>query len=131
MELGAFVVHELTGDWPVYPGHPLVIATAIMRVFGPEDQQADVKAGRWSAALQDSRIPGAGDHVRAAIRLLDRGACGETLDSLVESARSYWTEGQAGGHDKNVVDGQAQADRIEGHFRSTATAWFATAKARR
>ncbi len=129
MELGALIVHELTGDWPVYPGHPLVIATAIMRVFVPGDQPADVEAGRWSAALQDSRIPGAGDHVRAAIRLLDRGSRGEILDSLVESARSYWTEGQAGGHDKNVVAGQAQADRIECHFRSTATAWFATAKA--
>jgi len=29
---GALIIEELAGDWPVFPSHPLVLATAIMRV---------------------------------------------------------------------------------------------------
>lgn len=77
--MGAFIIHELTGAWPVYPGHPLVLATAIMRVF-PCFADANAPSGQGCTALADSRIPGAGDHVGAAMRTLELGLNGEDAD---------------------------------------------------
>lgn len=124
MEQGAVIIQELTGAWPVCPGHPLVLATAIMRVF-PSFEEANSPSGHgWSVALADSRIPGAGDHVGAAMRTLALGARGGNSDAMVAFAKRYWEEGQAGGHGKNVSVGTVQAEKIEPHFRSIAAGWF-------
>lgn len=59
MEQGAEFIREVIGEWPVYPGHPLVLATAIMGVF-PDFISANTPTEHgWCAALGDSRIPGA------------------------------------------------------------------------
>lgn len=124
MEQGAVIIQKLTGEWPVYPGHPLVLATAIMRVF-PSFAEADSPSGHgWSVALPDSRIPGAGDHVGAAMRTLALGARGGSADAMVAYAKRYWEEGQAGGHGKNVSEGTVQAEKIEPRLRSIADGWF-------
>lgn len=124
MEQGAMVIKDLTGDWPVYPGHPLVLATAIMKVFASyEDANKPTESG-WCEALGDSRIPGAGDHVGAAMRVLSLGANGQQADAMVASANEYWTNGRAGGHVKNVEAGLAQALKIETAFREAAASWF-------
>lgn len=124
MEEGSMFIQQVTGDWPVYPGHPLVLAAAIMAVFPDfETANAPTKHG-WCAALGDSRIPGAGDHVGAAVRCLEIGAKGGTADQMIEYASRYWTEGNAGGHHKAVPAGQAQALAIEGKFRELAASWF-------
>ena len=34
---GAHIITDLTDSYPVYPGHPLVLATAIMEVFATFD----------------------------------------------------------------------------------------------
>lgn len=127
MEQGAFIIHELTGDWPVYPGHPLVLATAIMRVFRTFAEANQPTEHGWCAALSESRIPGAGDHVGAAMRTLELGSRGEGVDSMVAYATRYWEAGQAGGHIKNVDAGKAQAEKIEPHFRAISEKWFKTA----
>lgn len=120
MEQGAFIIQELTGGWPVYPGHPLVLATAIMRVF-PTFADANQPAEHsWCAALADSRIPGAGDHVGAAMRTLNLGSLGADADNMIAHAMKYWDAGQAGGHINNVDAGKAQAEKIEPHFRAVA-----------
>ncbi len=124
MEQGSLIIQELTGDWPVYPGHPLVLATAIMQIF-PTYAAANLPTGHgWCAALGDSRIPGAGDHVGAAMQTLEMGFRGDTVDAMVAYASQYWESGQAGGHKENVADGRAQAEQIEPHFRSIAAEWF-------
>ncbi|MBV7542216.1 hypothetical protein [Acidovorax sp. sic0104] len=121
---GAVIIQDLTGDWPVYPGHPLVLAVAIMRLYATfADANAPTVYG-WSAALGDSRIPGAGDHVRAAVRTLELGARGADLGTMIEQATRYWEDGQAGGHTKNVPAGTAQAAKIECQFRAIAGRWF-------
>ncbi len=67
-------VKEETGAWPVYPGHPLVLATVIMAVF-PDFQSANKPTEHgWCPALGDHRIPGASDHVGAAMRCLKIGS---------------------------------------------------------
>lgn len=129
MEQGAFIIQELSGDWPVYPGHPLVLATAIMRVFATFAEANEPTEHGWCAALGDSRIPGAGDHVGAAMRTLELGSRGADSDAMVAYAERYWEAGQAGGHFKNVDEGKAQAKRIEPHFRSIAAEWFKIAAA--
>jgi len=128
MEQGAFIIQDLTGDWPVYPGHPLVLATAIMRVFATFAGANEPTEHGWCAALGDSRIPGAGDHVGAAMRTLELGSRGEGVDSMVAYATWYWEAGQAGGHIKNVEAGKAQAEKIEPHFRAMSEQWFKTAE---
>ena len=129
LEHGSQIIHELTGNWPVYPGHPLVLATAIMRVFPVFAEANQQTEHGWCAALADSRIPGAGDHVGAAMRTLTLGAQGQDADAMVAYASRYWEEGQAGGHVENVPDGKAQAEKIEPHFRAIAAEWFKTAVA--
>lgn len=125
MEQGALIVKDLTGDWPVYPGHPLVLATAIMKVF-PDFASANTRTEHgWCQALADSRIPGAGDHVGAAMRVLTLGVEGADVDAMVKYAEDYWYRGNAGGHLKNVQAGQEQARTIESHFRDLANVWFA------
>lgn len=124
MEQGSFFIKEVTGDWPVYPGHPLVLATAIMAVF-PDFETANAPTGHGGCvALGDSRIPGAGDHVGAAMRCLAIGAKGESVEQMIEYADRYWVGGNAGGHHKYVQAGVEQATAVEGKFRELAGSWF-------
>ena len=124
MEQGSIIIKDLTGDWPVYPGHPLVLATAIMRVF-PDFESANKPTEHgWCQALADSRIPGAGDHVGAAMWVLRRGANGEGVEAMLAYASDYWERGNAGGHVQNVEAGRKQATVIEQTFRDAAATWF-------
>ena len=125
-----FESHELilagTGAHMVYPGHPLLLATIIMSAY-PHFAAANAPTPYgWPAALGDTRIPGAGDHVYAAMRCLEIGVEGGAIDEMVEFARKYWTEGQAGGHAKNVEAGIAQAQAIEPKFRDLAASLLTT-----
>ncbi|MCU9527524.1 hypothetical protein [Pseudomonas mosselii] len=123
MEQGGIFIHEVTGDWPVYPGHPLVLAAAIMAVF-PDFGSANKKTAHgWCAALGDDRIPGAGDHVGAAMHCLRIGSEGGTAEQMIDYATNYWVDGKAGGHHKNIQAGTAQAAAIEAKFRELALSW--------
>lgn len=124
VEQGSLIIKSITGNWPVYPGHPLVLATAIMKVF-PSYAEANKPSGHgWCVALADSRIPGAGDHVGAAMRVLELGIKGAGSDAMVAYAKDYWGRGQAGGHTKYVQTGQEQAEKVEASFRDAASTWF-------
>jgi hypothetical protein len=122
---GHLIIQDLAGDWIVYPGHPLVLATVIMKTLADFDAANRPSGLGWCEALADSRIPGAGDHVGAAMSVLRVGAAGGSIDDMVVEARRYWTSGRAGGHVNNVDAGTAQADAIEPHFRANAVTWFA------
>lgn len=128
MEQGVFIIRELAGDWPVYPGHPLVLASLIMRAFSSFSDANEPTGHGWCAALGDSRIPGAGDHVGAAMRTLELGSRGADAGEMIAYAARYWEAGQAGGHFKNVAAGKAQAERIEPHFRAITAQWFKIAE---
>lgn len=127
MEQGAEFIREVTGEWPVYPGHPLVLATAIMAMF-PDYLSANKPTEHgWCVALGDSRIPGAGDHVGAAMRCLKIGSEGGTAEQMIAFADRYWVGGNAGGHHKYVQGGLKQAAAIEAKFRELANSWSFTA----
>jgi hypothetical protein len=126
MKNGTALIRELTGNFPVYPGHPLVIATSIMHAF-PDYAAASERTEHGSAsAAASSLIPGAGDHVGAAMGVLGIGAKGGTPEEMVAYAYEYWNSGQAGGHVKYVDEGNAQADAIKPHFLLAAQEWAAT-----
>lgn len=121
---GDTFIQEVTGDGPVYPGHPMVLAAAIMAVFHDYSSASKATEHGWCAALGDQRIPGAGDHVGAAMRCLKIGNDGGTADQMVEYANRYWVSGNAGGHHKNVQAGIEQASVMESTFRELARSWF-------
>ena len=119
------VVDQDSKAWPVYPGHPLVLAVLIMRIF-PNLQAAGSRSeSGYPAALVDSDIPGAGCHVYAALRILQTRGDGVTPQRMIEQASEYWTRGKAGGHLKNVAEGIAHAEQFVGEFLTRATdEWF-------
>lgn len=98
MENGAAFIKQATGSYPVYPGHTLVLATAIMAVFPDFESASRPTEHGWSFAHSDSRIPGAGDHVGAAVSLLRLGSEGSNAEQMIEYGKRYWEQGKAGGH---------------------------------
>lgn len=120
---GHTIAMNLTGRGVVYPGHPLVVATIIMEIYGSFDEANAPTGHGWCEALADHRIPGAGDHVGAAMRTLAIGAKGGTADEMIAYANGYWSEGNAGGHLKNVEAGLQQAEAFVARFRDLAAAW--------
>ncbi len=116
---------EHLGEGVAYPGHPLVLATIIMCTFETFPKADEPTRHGWCQALADGRVPGAGDHVVGAMRVLRIGHEGGTVDAMVSEAQRYWDDGQAGGHVKNIDSGRAQAEKIEAAFRSRASEWFA------
>ncbi|MBN6738896.1 hypothetical protein KTE60_31115 [Burkholderia multivorans] len=115
---------EHLGEGIKYPGHPLVLAAIIMFAFEGFSTASESTEHGWCRALADSKVPGAGDHVGAAMQVLRIGHDGGTVDAMVAEAHRYWDKGRAGGHDKNVDAGRAQAVKIEAVFRSRASDWF-------
>ncbi|QMI49976.1 hypothetical protein [Burkholderia sp. MBR-1] len=112
------------GGPAVYPGHPLVLASVIMHTFATFDAADEPTGFGWCKALADCRVPGAGDHVGAAMRVLRMGRDGATVDEMVTEANRYWNCGRAGGHVKNVEAGSAQSFRLEPLFRAKADSWL-------
>lgn len=112
-------------DRLVFPGHPLVIATFIVRTF-PSILDADERTEfGWCQAQSDERIPGAGDQVAVAMQCLRLGRGGASVDEIVAHARNAWLRGEAGGHRDQVAAGVAQADAVEAAFRSSISpAWW-------
>ena len=121
---GDLFVQSMSGDLPIYPGHPLVLATAIMDLYpNLASALAPVKSG-CSAALSDERLSGAGCHMRAALTCLGIGAGGGSVPEMVECATRYWVDGQAGGHVGQVDAGSAQAEKMSALFQETVQDWL-------
>jgi len=120
---GHTIAMNLTGRGVVYPGHPLVVATIIMELYGSFDEANAPTEHGWCEALSDSLIPGAGDHVGAAMRTLAIGAKGGTADEMIAYANWYWSDGNAGDYLKNVDAGLQQAEAFVARFRELAVTW--------
>lgn len=126
---GVTAVFEATGQYPVYPGHPLTVAWAIMSVFStPAEALESIRQGGLNCpnAVADNRISGGGGEVRYACDLLRRAVGGMSAEDLVSLADTYWVDGQAGGHIKAVQPGLAQAEKLKPLFAAKLTNWLAT-----
>lgn len=121
-------IKEITGSCTVHPGHPLVIACAIIRTF--ESYKASVAKTNLghAEAISDGRIPGTGDHVSDAMKMLLMGHSGASADEMVLFARNQWINGSAGGHIQKVAPGQEQADLVEPYFRAQVARWLSASK---
>lgn len=84
-----------------------------MKVFRTFEEANEPSGRGWCVALAESRIPGAGDHVGAAMRVLESGSQGRDAEAKVAYATEYWLLGRARGHEHKVADGQGQASTIE------------------
>jgi len=121
---GDLFIKKHTGNYMIYPGHPLVLACAIMHQFKGIEAAIDRQGLGYEAAMASNNIPGAGCHVHAALTVLKKGAEGCSVDEMVLHANEYWVRGNAGGHDKNVEAGIDQAKALEKWFREHITEWY-------
>lgn len=114
-----------TGMPFVYPGHPLVIATCILRTFD-SFAEASARSGNHSypEALTHSAIPGAGGEVYQALDFLKRILEGR-LDpkEALSFASERWKQNGAGGHTEAVEPGIAQAAKLEEVFLTLLQKW--------
>jgi hypothetical protein len=127
---GTRAVVDVTGEYPVYPGHPLTIAWEIMTVFrSPVEALKTVTTNGLNCpeAVADSRISGGGGEVHRACDLLRRAQQGVSASELIEWADEKWIGGQAGGHVKAIQPGLAQAEKIKPLFAEKLAAWLTVA----
>lgn len=127
---GARAVIDVTGEYPVYPGHPLTVAWEIMSVFqSPEQALQTVKTNGLNCpeSVADSRISGGSGEVHRACDLLRLARQGANPAELIKWADEKWVAGQAGGHVKAIQPGLAQAEKIKPLFGQKLAAWLAAA----
>lgn len=125
---GMRAVHTATGEYPIYPGHPITVAWQIIKTFASPSEALtiDTTGGlNCPAAVSDNRISGAGGEVHRACELLRRAKNGASAEELMAWADEAWTSGQAGGHTKAVQPGLAQAEKLKPHFPGALAAWLA------
>jgi hypothetical protein len=116
-------IRQVSGADLVFPGHPVVIACAIMTLY-PNIAQVTAPAteGGSAEAMADGRVPGTGDCVRSALHALTSG---DSVSEMLEAMRGYWSRSQAGGHMGNVDPGIAQAMKLEPYFSENVETWLA------
>lgn len=124
---GREAVNLASGEYPVYPGHPLVIAYEIMSVF--PDPEAALKPCTGEGlncpeAVADHRISGGRGEVYAACDLLRLARQGKNAEELAQWADARWIRGNAGGHQNAVQPGLAQAARLREKFQSKLASWL-------
>lgn len=116
---------QLLGEWPVYPGHPLTIATVIMHCYETLDAAAANTEHNWPAALGNGDVPGAGGEVYVGLDLLLNIRAGKvSIEEAPAEAQARWLRNGAGGHTDRIAPGQEQADRFQELFLSKASEWF-------
>ena len=114
-------IRKVSGADVVFPGHPVVIACAIMALYRDVGQVTAKTKHCSRQAMADMRVPGAGDCVRAAVHAL---TCGSSVGEMLDYMRQYWSRSQAGGHKGNVDPGIAQALKLEPYFRDNVETWL-------
>ena len=107
----------------VYPGHALTLAYFIIRTYPTLDAARSNDSGYGPGALADSRVPGGGGNVHAALDFLWRaGVVG--VDAAIEHADSQWQLETETTYLERREPGQQQADSLKAEFRRTYAAWL-------
>lgn len=130
MNDGAQLIQQATGEWPVFPGHALVIAYEILSLYPNVDAALEpVGSGeaRRPPAVTDIRIDGAGSEVYAACDLLRMARQGQSALALMAWADARWRDGNAGGYAHHVQAGLAQAEKLKADFPAKLAAWLGAA----
>lgn len=107
----------------VYPGHCVTLAYLILHAFPSlEAAKHRSKGASCPDALSDSRIPGAGGPVYAALRVLEL-AFEHGVDAALEYGDEIWRQETSSGYQNRREPGQLQADGIKADFRERFNAW--------
>lgn len=97
----------------VYPGHPLVIAYVISKVYTNPSAALEKTEHNAHHALGSLDVPGAGGEVWAAIDVIKGLRDGKSPDSVLQLADHRWEMTTFNGHKDAYVDGQLQADEVK------------------
>jgi hypothetical protein len=109
------VDRRLIGEAAVYPGHPIVLGYLIARTYPSLDE------ARLSA-LRDTRIPGAGGSVNAALEFLGYLQDGVALNTFKEMAARQWKVDAV--DPKAHKAGEKQAERLWQTFIQHVLPWL-------
>ena len=123
MESGDQFIKEVTGSYLVYPGHPLVLATVIMKAFDSLDKAAENVDGVFAAQM-DRRVPGSADSIRLALCCLKLGETGRKPAEMINAAENIWKRNMGLGNQEQIKQGSAQAELIEAKFIELASRWL-------
>lgn len=115
-------IREVSGADLVFPGHPVVIACAIMALYSSKSQaMAGTELGSIDA-MANLTVPGTGDCVRVALQAMKNGV---SESEMLDEMNRYWSRSLAGGHIGNVDPGIAQAMKFAPYFRENVGPWLA------
>ena len=114
---------------PVYPGHPVVIALHVMRVF-PSAKAAlrDDNGIDDKSLINNGSIPGGGNAVYQTAKMLRDMWTGHlTVGGAKNHAFRVWNSldgaGPNSGYEKSFDEGQAQANLLWKQFEEAMAAW--------
>lgn len=117
----------------IHPGHPVVIAFIITKVFPNYDAAAE----KWpygTAAHTSLLVPGCSGSVSEALRLLQRLRNGADFDAVVADADASWALQKDSGYPhmdeearqkvrQNWEAGQEEAERYKGPLKAQMEWW--------
>lgn len=101
----------------VYPGHPLTIACYIMENYSSLSE-ARSKGIQHPKALEDSRIPGAGGNVYAALEIL-----AQPVEESVGRANQIWQQYCGEAYADRYDEGMAEAASLASRYRELREKW--------
>lgn len=126
---GVSSIIAATGEPPVYPGHPLVIAWQIMAIYpSPEEALKHERDIACPAAVADSRVAGGGMEVHSACLLIKHAANGLSASALIEMADGQWAASNGGGYTLALKPAQRQADKLKPFFAEKLASWLRAAR---
>jgi hypothetical protein len=107
-----------------WPGHPLVVAVAIMKNFGSLDE-ALAKGHHFSAAQESPMIRGASSSVFSALNLLKLIRDGTDLEQAFHIAERDWTlSEEVIDRDEIAAKGRAEAEAVKDEFVQITSWWM-------
>ena len=131
---GSQMVIEATGQYPVYPGHPLVTIWQIMAVFDtPHKAMRPARDGGRDclAAVANSGICAAASSVETACRLIEMAMAGTPISRIMSDADHLWHEWCARSDSTALHPGLRQAGKIRPMFEQRLQTWLDRASASR
>ena len=108
----------ITGSPFTYPGHSLIIAIHIMQKY-PSLKDALRTGGKYSKALEDNEIPGAGSCVYQALTILEK----EKPEDAISLADYFWKGECSGCYAPRYDKGVQEAKELEPLFTQLFKEW--------
>ncbi len=111
---------------PVYPGHPVTCALAVLRHYAGRVSDAWKRTDHgWLVCEGEmSDCPTAGGHLSEGCRLIQRVLASGDVEAAIRAGDETWHRGRVigGDHPDRFIPGQEQADRLKPQLRAALAA---------